>query len=91
MKIVHHASEVEMKVRQLIIEGKTEDAVLVLMSDISGESFGGGINQEKLLARVNTFMKVPYTMEDLEISLQILRDKKAITDIPRERKHTDNK
>ncbi len=90
MKIVHHDNPIETKVRQLILEGKTEDAVLILMYELSTKSVVGNILEDELLARVNTFLKVPFTIEDLHISLEVLRNKNFITDNPMKRYRKDN-
>lgn len=81
-KITALPSEFDIKIKGLISSGKMEDAILMIMYVISRESHLGYIDEHYLLDRVNKYMIVPYTQEDLKISIQILLKEKKISPQP---------
>jgi len=71
--------QIEKRISELIEEGRNEDAVLCVIYEQAEGSIEGNVSRDNILNRLNEFLARPFKMKDLEISLEVLRERNFIS------------
>jgi helix-turn-helix protein len=83
MKKKFTQEEIEKAIKEAVKNGNNEDAVLMVIYKLSTPFIFSYketlLNEDAILEILNEYLTIPFTLEDLQISLKILQQKKMIT------------